>query len=135
MGKLVKGLVTLTAASAAIGGLCYVFKDEIKGSKVYQQYEVDEKIKKVKDKVNENETYNRVKDKVNENETFNKVKTTIKEKMPKVFDNEEDYVDEGEIFFDDLDAANSDRDYVSIDPDETAAADDTASDDTAPAEA
>ena len=125
MGKLLKGLVTLTAATAAVGGLCYVFKDQIKESKVYKDYEVDEKLKKVKNTINENETFNKVKDKVNENETFNKVKDTLKEKLPKVFDNEADYVDEGEIFFDDLDAATSDRDYVSLDADDKADADDT----------
>ncbi|MBR1816615.1 MAG: hypothetical protein IJ763_07935 [Lachnospiraceae bacterium] len=125
MGKLLKGLVTLTAATAAVGGLAYVFKDQIKESKVYKDYEVDEKIKKVKNTINENETFNKVKDKVNENETFNKVKDTLKEKMPKVFDNEADYVDEGEIFFDDLDAATSDRDYVSLDAEDKADADDT----------
>ena len=125
MGKLLKGLVTLTAATAAVGGLCYVFKDQIKESKVYKDYDVDEKIKKVKNTINENETFNKVKDKVNENETFNKVKDTLKEKMPKVFDNEADYVDEGEIFFDDLDAATSDRDYVSIDAEDKSETDDT----------
>ena len=125
MGKLLKGLVTLTAATAAVGGLCYVFKDQIKESKVYKDYEVDEKLKKVKNTINENETFNKVKDKVNENETFNKVKDTLKEKLPKVFDNEADYVDEGEIFFDDLDAATSDRDYVSLDAEDKADADDT----------
>ncbi|MBQ9234605.1 MAG: hypothetical protein IJ167_11330 [Lachnospiraceae bacterium] len=125
MGKLLKGLVTLTVATAAVGGLCYVFKDQIKESKVYKDYDVDEKIKKVKNTINENETFNKVKDKVNENETFNKVKDTLKEKMPKVFDNEADYVDEGEIFFYDLDAATSDRDYVSIDAEDKSETDDT----------
>ncbi|MBQ9608561.1 MAG: hypothetical protein IJV15_03845 [Lachnospiraceae bacterium] len=126
MGKLLKGLVTLTAATAAVGGLCYVFKDQIKESKIYKDYDVDEKIKKVKNTINENETFNKVKDKVNENETFNKVKDTLKEKMPKVFDNEADYVDEGEIFFDDLDPATSDRDYVSLDAEDKSETDDTA---------
>jgi hypothetical protein len=45
MGKLLKGLVTITAASAAVGGLCYVFKDQIKESKVYKDNNVDEKLK------------------------------------------------------------------------------------------
>ena len=98
MGKLLKGLVTVTTVTAAVGGLCYVFRDQIKDSKVYKDHNVDEKIKKVK--------------------------TTIKEKMPKIFDNEEDIVDDGEIFFDDLDAAAAQRDYVSINPEE--AAEDTA---------
>lgn len=93
MGKVFKGIVKITVAAAAVGGLCYAFKDKIKESQVYKDYDVDNKI--------------------------NKVKTTLKEKMPKVFDNEEDYVDEDEIFFDDLDLAAEDveRDYVSIDSD------------------
>lgn len=96
MGKLLKGVVKFTAAAAAVGGICYIFRDQIKESKVYKEYDVDGKI--------------------------NKVKTTLKEKMPKIFDNEEDYVDENEIFFDDLDltAEDVERDYVSIDTEEVA---------------
>lgn len=90
MGKVLKSFVRVTVAAAAVGGICYAFKDKIKDSKVYKEHDVDGKIAKVK--------------------------TTIKEKMPKVFDNEKDYVEEDEIFFDDLDDA-SERDYVSIDTD------------------
>lgn len=95
MSKFTKNLVKFTVASAAVCGLCYAFKDKIKESKVYQDYDVDEKI--------------------------NKVKTTIKEKMPKMFDNEENIVEEDEIFFDSEDAAqdSADRSYVSIDSDGT----------------
>lgn len=91
MGKVLKSLVKVTVAAAAVGGLCYAFKDKIKGSKVYQEYDVDNKIAKVK--------------------------STIKEKMPKSSDNEKDYVEDDEIFFDDLDADVTERDYVSIEPD------------------
>lgn len=91
MGKVFKSLMKVTVAAAAVGGLCYAFKDKIKGSKVYQEYDVDNKIAKVK--------------------------STIKEKMPKTFDNEKDYVEDDEIFFDDLDADVAERDYVSIDSD------------------
>lgn len=90
MGKVLKSFVRVTVAAAAVGGICYAFKDKIKDSKVYKEHDVDGKIAKVK--------------------------TTIKEKMPKVFDSEKDYVEEDEIFFDDLDDA-SERDYVSIDTD------------------
>ena len=90
MGKLFKSLVKVGVAAAAVGGICYAFKDKIKESKVYQEYDLDDKI--------------------------NKVKTTIKDKMPKS-DNEKDYVDDDEIFFDDLDAGSAERDYVSIDTD------------------
>lgn len=99
MGKFVKNLLKVTAATAAVGGLCYAFKDKIKESKVYKDYDVDEKL--------------------------NKVKTTIKEKMPKVFDNEEDYVEDDEIFFEDEDfnPEDSSRDYVSINNEPAAEAD------------
>jgi hypothetical protein len=90
MAKFFKNLVKVSVAAATVGGLCYVFKDKIKESKPYQDYDVDTKL--------------------------SKVRTTIKEKMPKVFDNEEDYVEEDEIFFDDeeFNPENSSRDYVSI---------------------
>ena len=90
MGKLLKGIAKFTIATAAVGGLCYIFKDQIKESKIYKDNNMDEKIQKVK--------------------------TTIKEKMPKAFDNEEDYVDENEIFFNDEDLAAEDvkRDYVDL---------------------
>lgn len=94
MGKVFKGLMTFTVAAAAVGGVCYAFRDKIRESKIYQEYDMDEKI--------------------------NKVKNTIKEKMPKRAENEEDFVDEDEIFFDDLDLAAEDveRDYVDLQPEE-----------------
>ncbi len=101
MGKVFKSLVKVTVAAAAVGGICYAFKDKIKGSKVYQEYDVDNKIAKVK--------------------------STIKEKMPKSSNNEKDYVEDDEIFFDDLDADVTERDYVSIEPD---AADDNSDSET-----
>ena len=102
MGKLLKGVVKFTVATAAVGGICYIFKDKIKESKIYQDYDMDTKIQKVK--------------------------TTIKEKMPNVFENEEDFVDEDEIFFDDLDltAEDVERDYVSIDPETESTSNNTA---------
>lgn len=91
MGKVLKSFVKVTVAAATIGGLCYAFKDKIKESKVYKDHDMDNKI--------------------------SKVKTTIKEKMPKAFESEKDYVEDDEIFFDDLDSDATGRDYVSIDPD------------------
>ena len=91
MGKLFKGVAKFTVAAAAIGGLAYVFRDQIKESKPYKEYEVDEKIKKVK--------------------------TTLKEKMPAFFDNEADFVEDDDLFEDlDLAAEDVERDYVSITP-------------------
>lgn len=91
MGKLFKGVVKFTVATAVVGGLAYVFRDQIKESKPYKEYEVDEKIKKVK--------------------------TTLKEKMPAIFDNEADFVEEDDLLEDlDLAAEDVERDYVSITP-------------------
>ena len=91
MGKLLKGVVKFTVAAAAVSGLAYVFRDQIKESKPYKEYGVDEKIKKVK--------------------------TTLKEKMPAIFDNEADFVEEDDLSLDlDLAAEDVERDYVSITP-------------------
>ena len=94
MGKFFKGVVKFSVAAAAVGGLCYAFKDKIRESKEYQDNNVDEKI--------------------------NKVKTTIKDKMPKIFDNEDD-IEEDDLFADDLDLEMEDanRDYVTINPDDS----------------
>lgn len=94
MGKFFKGVVKFSVAAAAVCGLCYAFKDKIRESKVYQDNNVDEKI--------------------------NKVKTTIKDKMPKIFDNEDD-IEEDDLFADDLDLEMEDanRDYVTINPDDS----------------
>lgn len=89
MGKLLKGVVKFTVAAAAVGGVCYAFKDKIKQSKFYQEYDVDTKI--------------------------DKVKTAIKEKVSSDAD-EKDIVEDDELFFDDAEAANQERDYVSIQP-------------------
>ena len=71
MGKVFKGLLKFTVAAATLGGVCYAFKDKIRETKVYQDHDMDNKIKKVT--------------------------KTIKEKIPAVFDNEADYVDEDEL--------------------------------------
>ncbi len=60
-GKLFKAAATI----AAIGGVCYVFRDKIKNSTVYQSLDMDDKVEKVK--------------------------TTIKEKMPAKEEPERDY--------------------------------------------
>ncbi|MCI6240870.1 MAG: hypothetical protein MR625_06630 [Clostridium sp.] len=101
MGKFFKGVVKFSVAAAAVGGLCYAFKDKIRESKVYQDNNVDEKI--------------------------NKVKTTIKDKMPKIFDNEDD-IEEDDLFADDLDLEMEDanRDYVTITPDDSEKSEDAA---------
>jgi hypothetical protein len=90
--KILKAAV----AAAAIGGVCYAFRDKIKESKVYQSMDVDDKVEKVKnsvddtmEKVKNNDTVAKVKNTVDD--TVEKVKTTIKEKMPASNENERDY--------------------------------------------
>ena len=106
MGKIIKGLVKFTVAAAAVGVVCYAFRDKIKETEVYKNNNVDEKI--------------------------DKVKATLKEKMPKVFDKEKDIVEENEIFVEDC-AEDGERGYVEIDTE--AAKEDEASEDAEPAEA
>lgn len=104
MGKFLKGLVKVSVATAAVGGLCYAFKDKIKETDVYKNNNMDEKIQKAK--------------------------TTIKEKVATVFDNEKDFVEDEDLFDEDFDleCEDTNRDYVSITPENPA--DDTSSDDT-----
>ena len=101
MGKFFKGVVKFSVAAAAVGGLCYAFKDKIRESKVYQDNNVDEKI--------------------------NKVKTTIKDKMPKIFDNEDD-IEEDDLFAYNLylQIEDANRDYVTITPDDSEKSEDAA---------
>ena len=67
-----KFLKAVTAV-AAIGGVCYLFKDKIKESSIYQSMDVDDKVQKVK--------------------------TTIKEKMPSKNEESNDYftLDDDEV--------------------------------------
>lgn len=90
MGKLIKGIVKFSVAAATVGGLCYVFKDKIKQSKFYQEYDVDTKI--------------------------DKVKTSIKDKLS-AFEDEADIIEDDEIIFEDMNQEDSSRDYVSLDTD------------------
>lgn len=48
-GKLFKAAATI----AAIGGVCYVFRDKIKNSTVYQSLDMDDKVEKVKHTIKE----------------------------------------------------------------------------------
>jgi hypothetical protein len=90
------GVIKFTVAAAAVSGICYLFRDDLKSSKTYQKYEVDEKISKAK---------NVVKDKT---ATIKDKAASLKEKAPWAKNNE-DAADEIE------DAV---RDYVEIDTDE-----------------
>lgn len=77
-GKFLKA----AAAIAAIGGVCYVFRDKIKNSTVYQSLDVDDKVEKVK--------------------------STIKEKMPVKDESDRDYfsLDDTDASSDNADAAS-----------------------------
>lgn len=48
-GKLFKAAATI----AAIGGVCYVFRDKIKNSTVYQSLDMDDKVEKIKNTIKE----------------------------------------------------------------------------------
>lgn len=48
-GKLFKAAATI----AAIGGVCYVFRDKIKNSTVYQSLDMDDNVEKVKNTIKE----------------------------------------------------------------------------------
>ena len=48
-GKLFKAAATISA----IGGVCYVFRDKIKNSTVYQSLDMDDKVEKVKNTIKE----------------------------------------------------------------------------------
>lgn len=48
-GKLFKAAATIVA----IGGVCYVFRDKIKNSTVYQSLDMDDKVEKVKNTIKE----------------------------------------------------------------------------------
>lgn len=51
MGK--SKLFKAAATIAAIGGVCYVFRDKIKNSTVYQSLDMDDKVEKVKHTIKE----------------------------------------------------------------------------------
>lgn len=91
MGKFIKNAFRLTVAVGIVSGVAYAFKDEIKESKVYKDYEVDDKIKKAT--------------------------KYVKDKTSKFFPKEEDLVDDDEIFFeDDADIAQDaeNKEYISL---------------------
>ena len=92
------GVVKFTVAAAAVSGICYLFRDDLKSSKTYQKYDVDEKISKAKTVVKDKTAT--IKDKA----------ATLKEKAPWANKASNDDVDEAvdEVV----------RDYVEIDTDD-----------------
>ncbi len=95
--SLLGNVVKIAAAAAAVSGICYLFKDEIKGSKAYQQLDVEEKISKAKTAIKD-------------------TKNQIKEKAPWA-NTEQDIIEDDEIILDSN--APKERDYVSLDGEET----------------
>ena len=93
--SLLGGVVKFTVAAAAVSGLCYLFRDDLKSSKTYQKYDVDEKISKAKTVV---------KDKA---ETLKEKAETLKEKAPWAKSTESNDIDDA--------VEEAVRDYVEID--------------------
>ena len=106
--SLFGGLVTLTAAAAAAAGVCYLFKEEIRGTETYknlnEKYDVDTKIKKASEKARD--TAYDLKDKA-------KVAAKdIKTKADEWKASKESAFEDDEIITDE--DFSEDRDYVSI---------------------
>lgn len=53
--SLLGKLFTIAAAAAAIGGACYIFKDKIKASKLYEDLDVDDKLHSLKNILKKND--------------------------------------------------------------------------------
>lgn len=104
------GLLTITTAAAAVAGVCYLFKDEIRGTKTYkdldEKYDVDKKIKEYGEKAKS--TAYDLKD---------KAKTAAKDIKAKADEwkasDDDDIFDDDEIIIGDGEASDN-RDYVSI---------------------
>ena len=106
--SLFGGLLTVTAAAAAAAGVCYLFKEEIRGTETYknlnEKYDVDTKIKKASEKARD--TAYDLKDKA-------KVAAKdIKTKADEWKASKESAFEDDEIITDE--DFSEDRDYVSI---------------------
>ena len=106
--SLFGGLLTITAAAAAAAGVCYLFKEEIRGTETYknlnEKYDVDTKIKKAS--VKARDTAYDLKDKA-------KVAAKdIKTKADEWKASKESAFEDDEIITDE--DFSEDRDYVSI---------------------
>ncbi len=106
------GLAKFTVAAAAVAGVCYAFKDEIRGTKTYQdlneKYDVDGKVEKAVAKAKETGINAKAKVK----ETAATVKSKVDEKMESMKE-EEEIIDDSEIILDEDDTPDE-RDYVAI---------------------
>lgn len=106
--SLFGGLVTLTAAAAAAAGVCYLFKEEIRGTETYknlnEKYDVDEKIKTYSAKAKD--TAFDLKDKAKA--AAKDIKTKVDEKKA---EKDSEFEDDEIIIDSDF---SEDRDYVSL---------------------
>ena len=108
--KLLGGLFTLTAAAAAVAGVAYLFKEEIRETKTYkdlnEKYDVDTKISKAASKAKD--TAYDLKD---------KAKVAAKDLKAKADEwkatNDDDIFEDDEIILDG-EGVSEERDYVSI---------------------
>lgn len=119
MGKnsFLGGVAKFTLAAATVAGICYMFKDEIRGSKAYQELEVDDKLSKAKTAIKD---------------TTTTIKEKAQEKAPWL-SNESEIIDDNEIILDG--AAPAERDYVSLDPEEASDSQEAAAQEETPEEA
>lgn len=118
MGRhsFLEGLATFTVAAVTAAGICYLFKDEIKGTKTYQdfndKYDVDSKINLAADKAKNaaskaKDTAFELKDKAFV------VKDDLIDKYNQMKGSEENLFDDDEIILDESDV--EERDYVRVD--------------------
>ena len=87
-----KNLTKFALTIAAVGGVCYLFKDKIKNSKAYQTVESNESVKKAKAAASD--SYHKVKDsetvrKIKENENVRKATSAVSDTYHKVKDSEQ----------------------------------------------
>lgn len=106
--SLFGGLLTITAAAAAAAGVCYLFKEEIRGTETYknlnEKYDVDTKIKKASEKAKDTAYDLKDKAKVAAKDLKNKA-DEWKASKENAFEDDEIVVD-GDF--------SEERDYVSI---------------------
>ena len=118
MGRhsFLEGLATFTVAAVTAAGICYLFKDEIKGTKTYQdlndKYDVDSKINLAADKAKNaaskaKDTAFELKDKAFV------VKDDLMDKYNQMKGSEENLFDDDEIILDESDV--EERDSVRVD--------------------
>ncbi len=103
------GLLTVTAAAAAVAGVAYLFKDEIRGTETYknlnEKYDVDKKIKDYSEKAKDTAYDFKDKAKVAAKDIKAKAEEWKASQEDDIFEDDEIIID-GDF--------SDDRDYVSI---------------------